>query len=490
MKFILHLSLMFTMTLMTVLVSMSSFADVCDRSPKVLETLEHYLKKSCQDISDSDLATIKYMDLFDVKYLLPNDFAGLHALLSLNMRNTPISSLPENIFAGLKNLESLNIGANQLKILPDELIHPLKNLKLLRLDDNKLQTAPDLSHFPALQSIDIGSNPISFLPVGYFDKNPELQVVEIYGTQISELPNEIFSQNKKLVSVLLFGNQQLQYIPKSLFKGLPQLQLVWLSENQLATLPEDTFSGCAQLKYISLFENPIESLPAGLLKGLTALEAIDIFTTKLTTLPEGFFDGLISLKSLHLEQNALTTLPDNIFDGLIRLKSLSIESNQLKKLPASFYSLRTIFKLEVDGQTWAATKSDKILPLVEVLIQLKDITELDRSFLQGLNNVEDLVLLGNERNKQIQFIDRNIFSQMTPQVIELSGTLLESLPEDLLRDQWDLELLILSYNEFSQLPEKFFDGLTLRKVDLRMNQFSQTERDRIRSQLPHIEFLF
>jgi len=80
---------------------------------------------------------------------------------------------------------------------------------------------------------------------------------------------------------------------------------------------------------------------------LIDLETLIIEWSDISILPDSFYN-LKNLKVLHLEGNKLSSLRDNI-NQLVALETFDVEFNQLERIPASLSSLKNLKKILVSG---------------------------------------------------------------------------------------------------------------------------------------------
>lgn len=113
---------------------------VCRRTPQVVRELESEIGKSCNEMEDSDLASVKVLDLSSLKIssLHKDEFQGLTQLSWLYLSDNQLSALPENIFDNLKSLKVLTLGGNQLTHLSVNQLSELTELRELHVARNPL----------------------------------------------------------------------------------------------------------------------------------------------------------------------------------------------------------------------------------------------------------------------------------------------------------------------------------------------------------------
>lgn len=120
----------------------AEFLPVCERTPAVRDFLSKGLEKSCDAITEADLATIKRVAVPDenISLFKVGDFSGLPNLEILNITSNPIVELQEGLFAGLPRLKTLVVFSTKIKQLPDDFLVGLDQLENIHIFDNPFRT--------------------------------------------------------------------------------------------------------------------------------------------------------------------------------------------------------------------------------------------------------------------------------------------------------------------------------------------------------------
>lgn len=120
-------------------VAQAAFLPVCDRTPAVKRFLERALSKTCENISESDLLTIKRVATeTGITEFKADDFTGLFNLEILNIRSNRYVALPEGLFKDLVNMKTLVIISTTLRHYPDDFLAYNPKIENLHVFRNKV----------------------------------------------------------------------------------------------------------------------------------------------------------------------------------------------------------------------------------------------------------------------------------------------------------------------------------------------------------------
>ena len=174
-------------------------------------------------------------------------------LISLNLSENQLKTLPEHLFEGLNNLQKLNLGGNKFESWPVQPFEGLHNLQKIVLSHNGLTMLPEslFKDLTNLQEVVLSHNGLTTLPEGLFERLHNLLKLDLSTNQFKILPECIFGGLSRLREIHLFNNQ-LVSLPEHLFKGSNNVQALSLSNNQLIHLPKHLFEGLHNLKMLYL----------------------------------------------------------------------------------------------------------------------------------------------------------------------------------------------------------------------------------------------
>lgn len=163
---------------------------------------------------------IIHYDFYGIDDVPVGFFSNYSQLVTLELTDGTLTTLPENIFANQRELRELNLPRNKINFLPSKIFKALESLKNLYLNKNN----------------------ISRLPANIFESLKNLERLELDNNKISDLP-------------------------KNVFKSLRNLKYVKLANNRLKTIHFDSF-GPQKGQSILLEGNPINAMD----KKLIAIE--------------------------------------------------------------------------------------------------------------------------------------------------------------------------------------------------------------------------
>lgn len=220
---------------------------------------------------------------------------------------------------------------------------------------------------------------------------------------------------------------------------LPDLRRLDLSGNQLT---EDMVATMVQhlssLESLFLAQNAIMRLDDSHFKNLPLLQNLDLHQNYIFEIEMGTFEGLRGLRQLNLAYNYLPCIVD--FD-LIHLQVLNLSSNLIEWFLAAENDDE--FELETLDLSHNQLLFFPLLPKLNKLQTLL-LMHNQMSFYGNLFN-------NSESSVQIQFLDGNVTNITTFNLWEESRS----------GNLSSLTFLDISWNQFSYLPNSFFEGTAL-----------------------------
>ena len=216
----------------------------------------------------------------DIKMPEPND-------VTVNYRNSPISSIPEDLFKYKPTRQNMSYFQNCTKItsIPENLFKYNTKLKMIA-------------------NIFSGNN-IKNLPENLFKYNTEVETfINVFSglESLESIPEKIFSNNKKVKSFesAFAYNYKLKRIPENLFKYNTEVEKFWHTFfycREIETIPENLFKYNNKANDFGgtfAYLKKIEAIPENLFKYNT--EALNFNNTfsyceKLKSIPDNLFQN-------------------------------------------------------------------------------------------------------------------------------------------------------------------------------------------------------
>ena len=297
---------------------------------------------------------------------VPQSITQLRDLVSLNLSNNALTSLPDWI-GHFTHLKTLKVSNNRITVIP-EAICALQNLETFDLQSNQLATLPDgLSRLSQLRSLRLSHNMLEALP-------------------------ERLAGLAQLESLYLDSNS-LNELPDSL-GDLRRLRVLHLSHNELSLLPS-SLSGLSGLEELELWNIAPASLPKWL-GDLARVTLLNVNENGLTHVPE-WLRNLRSLRALHIWGNPITDIPSFVAD-FAGLSTFTFNSAAVTEVPDGLFDLRQLDRLDLSGFETLACLSPRIgrlTNLKRLFVTNSQVAELPEE-IGNLTKLHQLVLAKNQ----------------------------------------------------------------------------------------------
>jgi hypothetical protein len=263
---------------------------------------------------------------------LPASLRYNQKLLSVTFENTNIDSFPSILFS-LPNLKKIQIVSSKnqkgkVRTIPSA-VKKLKLLSYLSLVNQSLTDIPEeLTHLTHLKYLNIEGNDLSLLAISKLGYIRYLEYLNIDDNFLSELPSS-FSHLTMLKSISACNN----------------------------SLHEST--------------KVIHNFPTVLCK-LKTLERVYLCGNSIPVIPS-CINNLQRLKKLDLSDSGTYSVSEQVF-SVSSLESINISNSPEKvplqelKLSDNFCKLQNLKKLNIQGQTYSDTESEKIQDCIPGLV--------------------------------------------------------------------------------------------------------------------------
>jgi len=236
-------------------------------------------------------------------------------LRELSIGGTRVRSLPARLLDGLAGLRRLSVWGSEVDRLPGDLFDPVADsLVELALWGNRLERVDGATfdvggrgYWPALRSLDLDRNAISWLGADAFRATPNVETLRLAGNRVAALPADALAGLGRLRSLRLDHNG-LGFVHGTAFAGLDALLSLGLGDNALAFLPDGLFEPLGRLVDLRLQNNRLEYVWWRTFRGLRALRRIDLSGNRLSNLPDDVFRHSTRLAVLSFDGNRLRTL--------------------------------------------------------------------------------------------------------------------------------------------------------------------------------------
>ena len=192
--------------------------DFCHRTGQVEVAVLELLPEAgqCSDVSDDDLATIRFLDLSgkNISQLKNVDFARMANLVELDLSDNRLAVLSPGVFSNLPNLSRLRLDENRIQRIEPGTFSDLPSLRKLGLGGNRLFRLPIVSfmEMPRLVELDVRDNPLVSIAPGLFRTLPNLRVLgvnekllrKVHGRVLRSLRGIKLKRGRAEISVAVF----------------------------------------------------------------------------------------------------------------------------------------------------------------------------------------------------------------------------------------------------------------------------------------------
>jgi len=329
------------------------------------------------------------------------------------MDNNKIVSLQPSCFQTLANLEHVSIANNRIHALTPGIFQQ--------------------AVLPALKSIQMSKNSISYLASGTFNSLNNLAFIDLSGNHLQHLNGHTFLNMTNLKLIDLSGNQ-ISQTEKLSFVDLPKLEYLSLRSNFLRDTSNEIIGSAPNVHTVDLSRNRFELFGERFLANLKNLQHLNLSCNLLTG-----YDVKLSkstLTHLFLQHNNLKALKAAQFDDFSKLVVLDVRSNSLH---------------DIHYKSLAGAKN-----LREIFLGENNLTNVRKYTFSQQKYIRTLDLSRN----QIFRIDLTAFGKNNLGSIDLRWNKLTSLPNDSLSNvKLSLSRLDVSHNHIGFLDPVFLSEL-------------------------------
>eukprot|EP01088_Endostelium_zonatum_P020671 TRINITY_DN7734_c0_g1_i1.p1 TRINITY_DN7734_c0_g1~~TRINITY_DN7734_c0_g1_i1.p1 ORF type:complete len:1171 (-),score=307.66 TRINITY_DN7734_c0_g1_i1:44-3556(-) len=394
------------------------------------------------------LHSLEYLDLrFNRLSFLPPEIAGFDSSSQSNSKDsssnnsTPTSTFSLNSSNGdsppKPRVKTIYLNNNRLVTIPGAIANLSETLTCLTLDENEITSLPpEIGRLTLLSELSCRSNKLRSIPVEF----TSLRSLSVLDLSMNELDKNLFGAN-------LNPNQ---------LKFWPRLQKLYLNGNKLTNLPA-SLGNWENLAELECSDNQITSFPVSFFSLPTTLGKIDLRNNKISSFPPPPQSAannkgpiLERLWFLDLGRNRISKFPTEIFQ-MTSLFHLSMWDNFISTIPPGISSLTRLKTFHIAYNTLGADKTFGISHEISSLVSLQIIS------IQGcaLSSIPEClyqmpwlreVYLSNNDIKEVS---KDIAKLNNLHILDLTGNLIKSLPDEIHYLENSLAELELSHNKFT-----------------------------------------
>lgn len=252
----------------------------------------------------------------------------------------------------------------------------------------------------------------------------------------------LHEQTISTADLVQFHNCTMRKFPKIFFKKFHWVVNLRINNCKLRniTVPDkeaDNLENLERIVEMNYRRNQIETLPDFYFHFFTSLAKLDLSYNAIKEITGSIFEYAVSLKMLYLEGNDISKVSPDAFKNILNLTSIVLSENKINSIPA------TIFRF------------NKRLQVIDLNDNRLSFLPLD--LFQGLSNLEFLRLDKNEFASQTFSPDLLNLPALT--YLNLSGTELSKINDEMFSKCPNLEVLDLSHNYFDKLDAHVFKNL-------------------------------
>ncbi|XP_072404849.1 leucine-rich repeat and immunoglobulin-like domain containing-NOGO receptor-interacting protein 4 [Chiloscyllium punctatum] len=240
-------------------------------------------------------------------------------------------------WSGLGQLRRLRLDRNRLRYLSPGALGRLAALESLELGSNPLPALLDLTFrgLRRLGRLEVGGPQLGYLGPRLWEGLPALRLLTVTGGSLPAAPSALSLQPLANLSALrLLGLARVRRLPAGTFGPLAALRLLQLDGwSSLSELEEGSLRGPELLLRLSVTRCNLSSVPYRGLQSQPALRWLDLSHNPIRVIRAGMLRHVTRLEELRLVGAGLLAVQPEAFRGLLYFRLLDVTSNQLRSLP-------------------------------------------------------------------------------------------------------------------------------------------------------------
>jgi len=299
------------------------------------------------------------------------------------------------------SLRHLDLSHNNISLISDSLLNQIQQLVTLDLGYNNIYQIDDraFSSSPSLLHLSLAHNPIKVVSLSLFaGLEQQLETLDMANTSLTILPQF----HLPALSSLNMSCNKLTFVPSSALANMTGLRTLDLSNNYLPSPPHMVWHIMPRLRHLSLARNPIQSLANDSFLSLDRLEHLDLSNMKMESIEKGTFLTLPSLAFLKISVGGDSHLPDinlaRLLVGCVGLRHihLVLESSTIKLRHTLQHEMQPrLNKVTLEGSKIVRLHPAAFKDLTATSLHLNLISDsisLDRDIFLNLGRVKNLSL--------------------------------------------------------------------------------------------------
>ncbi|XP_072014255.1 podocan-like [Amphiura filiformis] len=265
----------------------------------------------------------------------------------------------------------------------------------------------------------------------------------------------------ELPASLIYLYGQFNYLTDifGMFNESVNIKIIYLQENRIRSIPPGTFAACHKLKRLFISDNYITEVSPESFLGLN----------KLSTLRMRRVKGLPTLKA-----NLFRELHNDFLDELY----LSFEELEYAEQGALNFSLSDVLQFDTGrlrffpGGLFTPSNGKTQFKTCRLSPQTSKLSGISSDAFAGVRLIMQLAIT----HHRLTHIPPNLFENTELLSLDLSGNLLEDLPDGFLQSSPYLTLLVLYDNRLTHITKNVFKGLVrLERLYLFQNQITEIQ---------------
>ncbi|ELP86979.1 podocan precursor, putative, partial [Entamoeba invadens IP1] len=239
--------------------------------------------------------------------------------LHYNKKNQSLKSIPKDCFSNASALLSVDLSNNEITSIPKE-ISAFKSLTHFRVMANRLTCLPNnIVTLTCLRHLDLNANQFTSFPV-QISNLTTLEELQMIQNQLTEIPDCI--GNLTNLQRISFTANNLKALPKSLSK-CTNINFVELTSNEFDVFP-DVICDLTKVTILMMQQNNLKEIPMSI-KRLEKLSGLLLSSNQFSTFPESVCE-VTSLTQIELDNNNFVEIPNSL-SKLVKLKALVLNKS-------------------------------------------------------------------------------------------------------------------------------------------------------------------